>query len=383
MYRKRRTGGLVMMKYGYVFVTGLLLCTTVLPCLARQFSTGNPQVILAHEGKEELGIRILETGLFAVNDEGTLKWFSTQQNFPPSGDGLIYSVGRRENPFEYVRSLSGQIMDMPERGEDKLHPGNSAWIVNVCRDPEQGHILAFVRVEYWPFGEAKRKYHRLGLALSKDGGASFRWCGFIITPELTYETWMNHWKRTQPGSCDMGHACYIQKGGYFYVYYQDTRDLPDTAGHGLAVARARIRDVMAAANKYEVTVWKKYHQKKWSENGIGGAFSPLNIAPRGEMHGDAATCDYLHQYILVSRDDTGDEAGGVVISFSKNGIQWSAWQDVHRDNHYHDFPTIISLGSDNETVDKTFWIYYQYDEDDVMPEKYGKIGWNRIQITLE
>ncbi len=53
------------------------------------------------------------------------------------------------------------------------------------------------------------------------------------------------------------------------------------------------------------------------------------------------------------------------------------------DEHLHDYPVIISEGTDNEVTGKSFWIYYKYDPDDRMPEKYGTMQLNRVKVTLE
>ena len=60
-------------------------------------------------------------------------------------------------------------------------------------DPGSGHVLGFIHTE-WTLEARDGVYFRLGLAVSKDGGRSFQWCGHVIEPELTYETWNAHWR---------------------------------------------------------------------------------------------------------------------------------------------------------------------------------------------
>jgi len=77
----------------------------------------------------------------------------------------------------------------------------------------------------------------------------------------------------------MGLCNYITIDGYFYVYYADTEESPDTLIRGTAVARCKIEEVLQAAEKYQVAPWTKFHEEKWNEPGLGGRFTALNLAP--------------------------------------------------------------------------------------------------------
>ena len=50
----------------------------------------------------------------------------------------------------------------------------------------------------------------------------------------------------------------------------------------------------------------------------------------------------------------------------------------------HDYPSIVSDGADNEVTGKSFWVYYKYFHDSVLPEiDWGRNRWDRVRITLE
>jgi hypothetical protein len=350
---------------------------------APTFTVGPTETVLTARQAKAADLKLADAGVYALNDNGTLKWFGV--GGPPGANKMyrsqIYSIGPRDNPYEKIVSRFVHIEDAPERQLAKGSHGTGFWIANVYRNPANGHILAFVHTEYSPFRRPETIeggwYCRFGLAISKDGGESFRWCGYFLTPDLSYESLLNHWYGKQPWHCNMGLACYVVNDGYINVYYQDTEDLPDRWVRGVAVARARVKDVLDSADKGRVTVWKKYYQGQWSEEGIGGRFTPLGIEPKGYMHGDGAYNTYLGQYVLVTRDDEGRKGCALVISFSSDGIHWSPWQDLRRDDDLYNHPSIVSAGDDNETVGKSFWVYYKY-----KPQR-GERSVERVLVTLD
>ncbi|MCX6996394.1 MAG: hypothetical protein NTV49_04755 [Kiritimatiellaeota bacterium] len=367
-----------------------------------KFSVSAPQTVLSNERLKETNIGGIDASLYALNDNGQWKWFCT------SRWKFVYSLGTRNSPLDNVVLNAGLIEGLPEPYSDtKLgfasdhRWGNISWIANVYRHPENGHILGFVHVEYAP-PTRSGVYFRLGLAISKDGGRSFQWCGFIIEPELSYATWSQHWypDKLFAGFIypNTGLANYVVKDGWFHLYYTDTKDKPDALMNGTAVVRARVADVLAAAEKLQASPWKKYFDGAWNESGRGGRFTPLNIAPLGFLHGDAAYNSYLDKYVLVTRkyfyvDGHGKVFGSdwkhvktdaILLSFSKDGIHWSEWRVVHEDAHPHDYPSIISLGADNEMTGKSFWVYYKYFYDSTLPDiAWGRHRWDRVLVTLE
>ncbi len=365
------------------FLPLLLTGTLVTSAPAITFKAGQPETILSHERQQELGIAFIDTGLPMVNMRGQRKWFLTRHDYPNNDEGQVMLEGPLEDPFAKVVRKDIRIEGAPEERVEFNRPGNGCWIGNVYLDPHYNLILAFVHLEYWPHGMARKKYCRMGLAVSQDGGDTFQWCGYIITPDLPFERWLNHWYPEAPGTTNVGWVSYIIRDGYFYAYYRDTGDRPDQAIGGMACARAPVEEVVRAARDHKVTSWKKYYNGEFGEDGLGGKFTSL-AEPRGLMHGDAAWNEYLGRYMLVVRDGKhSEDTGALLISFSQDGLDWSPWQDVLRDEHLHDYPVIISNGPDNEVTGKDFWIYYKYDPDDRMPEKYGTMRLDRVKVTLD
>ena len=122
-------------------------------------------------------------------------------------------------------------------------------------------------------------------------------------------------------------ANYIVKDGFIMVYYTDSHawlgadkipPLPaPPAGstsqgggnpdQGIAVARAKLADVIAAAKQRQVVAFRKWHGGKWEEpgfvngwNSTGGRFTPLSLPVQGYTHGDAAYIPSIKQWALVT-----------------------------------------------------------------------------------
>jgi len=360
-----------------------------------KFSVGEPQTVISHERMKEVDIRGIDGSIYALNEKGQWKWFCTNLV------KIVYSIGPRDNPFDSI-VVKSELAGLPDAytntgfGFSVDHRwGDGPTLANVYLNPGNGHIIGFFHLE-WTLKTKGGTYFRLGLAISKDGGKSFNWCGYIIEPDLSYETWFNHWRgRKKVGGhhafSNIGLANYIIKDGYFYLYYADTRDKPDTSIQGTAVARAKVEDVLAAAENLQTAPWNKYYNGGWNESGMSGKFTPLNIEPIGFLHGDAAYNSYLNKYALVTRAGkvTGPngiigKSSSILISFSKDGINWSDWQIIHKDNHLHDYPSIISMGDNNEVIGKSFWVYYKYCFDDVLPKwDWYTNRWDRVFLTMK
>ena len=244
-------------------------------------------------------------------------------------------------------------------------------------------VLAFIHLEL-RVSEAPICYFKQGLAYSGDGGKTFQWCGYFASPHLTFKHSTESAKYGRPNwFANMGLSPYIIKDGYFYSYFADTNDLsasgkvvnvtgvPNSAGNpdqGVAVVRASVASVVDAARRHSVVAWQKYHEGGWDEPAIGGAFTPLNLPVQGYMHGDAAFCEPLKKWVIVTQsggriEQTEQWRRQILISFSSDGIVWEQWQTVWTDDRHHQqvvYPSIMSYGADNEVVDTTFAVVFQY-----------------------
>ena len=261
------------------------------------------------------------------------------------------------------------------------------------KDDASGGILAFIHMEFSdPRSEAEMCYFRHGLGWSDkaSGGRNFTWLGYTAEPSVSYNHSMFGQQYGRPKWYpNMGLPAYIVKkekeGEFFQIYYGDTHDLAadgsvqntsnSGAGNpdqGVAVVRAKVADVVAAAKQGKGVPWKKYYQGSFSEPGIGGGkFSPLSIDPQGYMHGDAAFCAPLKQYVMVQQSggriqQTSAWRQAIILSFSKDGLAWSPWQTVVNISNLDfkggqvTYPSLMALdGDDNEVLGSTFAVVFQ------------------------
>jgi len=229
-----------------------------------------------------------------------------------------------------------------------------------------GHeILMFVHLEF--------RYHgrwnvRHGLVYSKNDGDTFQWVDYIAAPAGKCGKTLN--SSADLGCVNMGLCNYIIKDGFFQLYYQDAVP-PYKGGAGstsqkVAVVRAKVDDVVAAARQLKGVPWFKYYNGAWSEPGVGGDFTPLNLPAQGYMHGDAIYVKEIDQYAILMQ--SGDKKHmdlwrkNLIIAFSPDGITWSQWQHVYDDGKAGDvmYPSLMSYGPDNEIAGKTFAAVYDF-----------------------
>jgi hypothetical protein len=349
---------------------------------------------MTSEQMKERGIREFDTGIYMIPEREQCRWFSTCSKVP---EGQTMSVGPRDEPFAYIAEKGVQFEGLPNRRMDRDYRGNYGWFANVY-PIGNGHVLAFIHCEERMQDRTAESvaartamletnavrssgvYFRFGLALSRDGGRHWQWLGYIMEPEVTFRDWYVGVK----ANINVGYANYIMKDGWFQVYYRDSHWVDGEMKDGVAVMRARVEDVVKAAEAGKVTMWHKYHDGEWVEPGIGGKFSPLNIPTRGLMHGDAAYNDYLGKYIIVTRGHKWEpvDKSEIQMTTSEDGLNWTDWQILYQDQHLNDYPTIISAGENNEITGREFYVYYLKHYDRVMPQKFGEVRFDRIKITL-
>ena len=281
--------------------------------------------------------------------------------------------GTRRELFELsadgsIESALGGCLDIaPEHvvnafgGNDTAHVGH--WVSNVYDAGDDG-ILVFVHLELHADTEpaGAPPYFRQGLAHSADGGRTFQWCGHIAQPAISFEHTMHGTKYGRPSwPTNMGLTNYIEKDGYFWIYYSDTNELVREGGHwkvenmssqvgsagnpdqGIAVVRAKISEVVAAAKQHKVVPFTKYYSGGWDEPAFvdgygtsGGRFTPLNLPSQGYTHGDAAYVPAIKQWCIVTASggrvqDTEQWMRSILIAFTPDGLTFSPWQRVWSD----------------------------------------------------
>jgi hypothetical protein len=188
------------------------------------------------------------------------------------------------------------------------------------------------------------------MAKSMDNGRTWTDLGLIISPQhpdfLYYPV-------------DITSGPIVEAGEYFYIYFADTivedglrRDI------GLAVARARVEDVVAAAVESNTAAeWFKYYEGAWEQSGLGGYSSPLERGnpPTGAF--DIAFDETLQRYIGVISTQFD---GSVNLYFieSLDGISWTMRRPVDLADGDSVYPTIVGLGADPSVTEGAFYVYF-------------------------
>lgn len=203
------------------------------------------------------------------------------------------------------------------------------------RDPASGRLLHFYHCEIYLDGNARTFRSALGLAVSTDASAtSFRDLGVVLSAPGT-------------GPVEMCGAPYtLSRDGYLYVYFN--------AG-GLAVARARLSELLANALAGRTTAFLKYYRGEFTEPGIGGNSTVIQTGACQWM--DVAFDTYLNKYVLivVANND-------LWASWSDDGVSnWSTRQRLENEPGESFYPTIVGFGTDPKVIDgPAFYVYYSY-----------------------
>ena len=262
----------------------------------------------------------------------------------------------------------------------------AAYLENIY-DIGGNELLGFLHLEYFvgkinprpqfcddcPGYPAK---YKIGLCYSNNLGDSWYFCGNIIgVNDKTDDT------ATTGNNVNMayniGGVPYLVIGDYIYVYFNEKNKKKELQYS--AVARAKLKEVIGAARRYEVTQWKKYSNGKFDQDGITGCGTPLILGP-ADMNTAAAYCSYINRYLLIGRNDQGLENGaGLYVYLSENGVNWKdpvlivADKDLPLNKNLpldYDknktrkalYPFFVSLKSDASrdcrVVGQEFYIYY-------------------------
>lgn len=188
--------------------------------------------------------------------------------------------------------------------------GNSVWV-----DPTSGALLLFFHEEIHPDGDELRFWGAIGLAVSRDEGASFTSLGRILCPNITADD------PRRVALTEVGGAPYMVRDGAFHLYFKET--LESGRALNMSVARAGVDEVVAAALDGRVVPWSKFRDGRWDQPGLGGAAS--------DLFPDAPTTrwfDLVHlvdhdRYLMVCSDGMADE-WSTTVRTSVDGLTWSA-----------------------------------------------------------
>jgi hypothetical protein len=182
--------------------------------------------------------------------------------------------------------------------------------------------------------DASDFYSYIGLAVSTDGGLTFEDLGQIIRPEMAVDD------PDRQGAVDVGPGAYMIKDGNFYVYFKDSRG--DGSTVNMAVARAPISEVLAAAELGTTSTWLKYSGGTFSTPGVGGAADNIfEFSPSYTNWMDVVYLEQLDQYVMVTTSINNSSIGSMhYITTSEDGIEWSVVEEIYDDYSPDELPYV-------------------------------------------
>jgi hypothetical protein len=257
---------------------------------------------------------------------------------------------------------------------------NYAGVGTVYYDATDNIVIGMYHGEYWYGGGPF--YAGLGLAVSHDLGVTWTKLGQVISPQTA---------RTGNCQVDVGSGTMVpHPDGYFYTYYAD--EATGCTGFNLAVARAKISDVIAAAVNGALpsgNLWLKYFNGAFTEPGVtdrnnpaagGGAFTTLFNTSGNAWFPSVAFDSSLGQYVMAYL------AGwtGVALRFSTDGITWSSATQVVNGGTDPSggnaifYPTVVNTsGGDPNILGAQFHVYFVNPFID-----WSQSNLKRVKITL-
>lgn len=162
-------------------------------------------------------------------------------------------------------------------------------------------------------------YCSVGLAISIDGGKSFRKVGPVITSSLAKDT-------KGPSDQGVGEVSVLPEpnGKYLYAYYTSHSRLE---GRGVQICMAR----RSAADAADPRGWKKLHNGVFSQPGLGGTDTVVVTAKAEKADAflpHVTWSQALRKYVMVYcinayREITAKPVrSGIYVTFSDDGIHW-------------------------------------------------------------
>lgn len=240
------------------------------------------------------------------------------------------------------------------------------WIVNTYETGVAGEVLGFMHIEREDGTAGANGWGRVALAISTNYGDTFKYLGYIAIPF------------NDPEHINVSGVPYFVKDGYFYAYYIDRcvvsgrekeADLTKYVRPNVAVIRAKVSDVVAAARKGQVSPWKKYFDGGWTESALGGKCTELWQAKDGVIHSDAVYSTHTKKAYMVRQRTKSEEAGQpawLSLVESTDGINWTLTKEIVPPTMNVDFGYAYQVlvgdkGENKGTVGSRFYIYSDKD----------------------
>ena len=317
---------------GLMITRPAVLFATVFFCVgdvsAIDVSIGGPEIVYTSSQRKSAGGSIWPDGNLGVvsNGDGTYDFYGANASQP------MLTTGTLAAPAMSKKSVS--IIGVPRHTFSYVSGGP------VFEDPYSGARLMVYHAEV--SGKGKQFYSMLGMAISTDK-RTFRDLGIILQPNLP------------AGAAEIGGGTFTIVNGYMNVYYKDT--LADGSTAEVAVARAPMADVMSNAFTGHSTPFYKYYNGGWSEPGLGGRATSLEVGNPPNSWASVSYNDHLGQFVMVNSQWSNDY-GDLYYTTSPDGVTWAPRQPLATDPGEQFYPTIVGTGADPSHSGQSFYVYY-------------------------
>lgn len=250
-----------------------------------------------------------------------------------------------------INNLPSPILKPELQGFDKDYAGFG----QVIENPQTHELIGIYHTEIRINPDASdSQLTSIALAISKDGGFTWKKMGRIITGQNTTTIGTTVSGAGQPSA--------VMVGDYIYLYFSDwNRLMPDS----IHLARARV-----ASNGMPGT-WEKYTENGFTEKGLGGKSSPVILPPSWDKeiyytaNPSISYNAYLKKYLAIFETNIGFFAG-----LSTDGINWGSYKMIFEfpldttlpkniGDVWYSYPTLLSENTPTDMITgKTGYLYY-------------------------
>ena len=217
--------------------------------------------------------------------------------------------------------------------------------------PNTEHNIMFYHSERHREQDSTRFYSTIGLAMNYGGVSDFSDIGEIIQSHKTYKD------QNSPDVVELMGGAFAVYDGYVYVFFKDYIGSGYEDQINLAVARATIKDLINFANKGEAAKFNKYYKGLFSEDGIGGKASPLELSNQYVGWISVSYNTYIDAFIMVGVNYFGKDANLFIMS-SIDGIEWQKRHQIETEEGESFYPSIIGVEGNPLQTGSQFYVYY-------------------------
>jgi hypothetical protein len=316
-------------------------------------SVGSATEVVSNQARQAAGLALWpDTALGVLPDGAGYRFLAAGEpdTTPPYQTRVVTTTGTLDDPIGPAAPVTRLVLGGPA-GYDYLSGGP------VHRDPGSGVVLQMLHGEHRYGPDNGLFYSELNLGRYDPATGDTTLLGPIVRPSADLQA-----VEDAKVDADLGDPAFapVTVGGvdYLYVYFPDFAEDPDD-GHivetSLAVARAPLADVIAAARAGTVSPWQKYYRGGWSEPALDGDSSSVQPGSLAWAP-DVVRSSTLDATVMVA----GVSPHAFVLSTSADGLTgWSDRVTLFDDPGSFDaYPTVVGLDGDPAEPGTSFYVYY-------------------------